>query len=495
MLLLLACIGVITSTAQVTEQVQHTLEEYRYCLMNSNKKRIKEIVDESFRIGVYQQPYASNLFASFLDHIEAPDSVSWDSVQNTKEDIVCMVNYHFRDTIISSTVTFSVKGKLLYSDWLDQKGFNFWRKRPSVYVTSIPFKLINGKMFIKARLNNTEEPLNMIFDTGADGMALRADLKDKCDVKISRSHTANMPGGGMQVNLSEGNALVLDSITISQQNLVLFKYLGKGVDGIIGGSNLFRYYITEVDFDEQLIRLYKHGQFIPPLNYTANNMLYANGVPTVPFSIYKEGHVFETEFIFDTGAGYEAILFGNGVKELERDSITKVIHPLYYSYNASLGHRTKTMIGKADSIYFSNMCFKNTLLAMEEYNPANHGRLNVKGSIGINTLCRFNWIIDLTSYKVHSKVNTLGELPMNFTMDSFLIGYRGTNLVVLSKVSSEVQPNGHLKVGDRIMAIDDVLAINLTETKLKRLLKKSEVTLKVMHRQEREEKIVVLNLN
>lgn len=493
--LLLVCLGATISCSnsqnlKLEKNVVETLNKYAQCLMDADSELIKEITDEKFRLGVYDEPIASYMFDAFLKSVEAADSVYWGELQKDGSHFFCDVFYVYGAKEVHSQVTFSDKGKLLLSDWLDKKGFNLDRKEPSVLVASIPFEVREDKIFIKARLNDTDRELNMIFDTGADGMALLTSLQDECGVKITRSQTTSVPGGQMQVNLSEGNNLVLDSLVIPRQNLVLFETIAKGVDGIIGGSNFFRQYITEMDFDNHVIRLYKHGAFTAPEKYKSSFMKYATGVPTVPFHIYKDDHVFESEFIFDTGAGYEAILFGSGMKELQEDSIMQRIPARYYSYNQSVGYKSKIAIGQVDSITFTNMCFKDVYFAMEPYNESSHGRHQVMGSIGIKSLIKFNWIIDLTAYKVYSAPNKRTHLAENFVLDSHLIGYVREQLRVLRPVDE--QKDCQLHSGDFILSINGVEAQELTTDRLADMLQGEKVELLIFSVEDKMKKNVVL---
>ncbi len=471
-------ISPLYASSQSNPVVQNTLQKYKQCLINKDASLIKDIVDKSFRLDVYEQPYSSGMFASFLKIAQAPDSVYWD--EPTEADVGkldCMVYYVLGEQTLSSLVTLSGSGQLLFSDWLDSRGRSFYRRVPSEFVTSIPFKFVDNKIIIKARLNKSDTELNMLFDTGADGMALRTDLQEKCGVKITRSQSTNVPGGQMQVKMSDGNNLVLDSLIIPRQSLVLFdNILSKEIHGIIGGSNLFRNFITEVDFDNNVIRLYKHGIFKATENYQQCNMTYVTGVPTVPFQIYCNGHEFKSEFIFDTGAGYEAIMFGSGMKQLEHSGIDTHIPVLYESYNYSVGHKEKIVIGSTDSVTLANMTFRKVNLAMEPYKAESHGRHNVLGSIGIKTLSRFNWIVDLTAYQIYSKPNNNSHLPMDFILNGYAVEYFGQYLRVVRSLSQVKNTDDtSLKSGDYILKLNDIPALELTTEKLEHIIQSKQV--------------------
>lgn len=456
---------------------EQTMQLYRQCLVNADKSLINKIASTDFRAGVYQQPISKDMFVSFLRLMQMPDSLYWDDLQQAGDESFRMVHYVFADKKTSSRVYFAPDGKLLFSDWIDQQGLGLSRKKASTFVASVPFEYEGGKIIITAKLNDSDKPLRMLFDTGADGMALTKSLQEVCGVQITNEQSANVPGGQVQVSKSDNNTLVLDSLSIPRQSLVLFEHIAKGIDGIIGGANLFRNYITAMDFENKQINLYSLGDFNAPDGYHASNMAYAGGVPTVPFHIYKDEHHFESEFIFDTGAGYSAILFGSGMKRLESDSISKFVTPQYYSYNQSLGGRTKISIGQTDSIAFAGISFSNANLAMEPYSEKNHARHHVLGSIGIKSLSRFDWIVDLVSYQIYTKENSFSELPMDFVFQGWLLGYEGNNLKVLLPVSQERMES--LQVGDEILSFGKCNPSAMTADKLNKELQKKKINLQI----------------
>ncbi len=473
---------------EIEQESEKTMQQYKECLLTGNKKLIRDMVSESFRAGVYQQPISLQMFSSFLDVIQMPDSIFWGNLQLNEDEIFRIVHYIFGEDEIISNVTFSENGKMLFSDWIDQKGFGIYRQRESKYICTVPFELKDNKIIIRARLNDSDRTLRMLFDTGADGMALVKKWREECKVEITRSQTTNVPGGQMQVNMSENNKLILDSLAIPNQSLILLENIGNDIDGIIGGANLFRKYITEINFDTKEIKLYTLGKFAPGKEYKSSDLTYFNGVPTVDFNIYKDGHHFESNFIFDTGAGYNAILFGSGMKKLLNDNIDKIITPNFFSYNRSLGNTSKISIGQTDSIKFNHMCFKNVYLAMEAYNPQNHGRHNVMGSIGIKSLSKFNWIVNLVDYKIHTTPNRFTKLPSDFELNGYLFGYNEDRLMVIRPVSAE--KNENLTPGDYILSIGNVKSEELTDSRLENILQKNKIKL-IINKAEGSEKIIL----
>ncbi|MCH4552549.1 retropepsin-like aspartic protease [Aestuariibaculum lutulentum] len=471
--------------SQGTEQEFNTLNAYKSCLLKGDKTLIDEIISKDFRFAVYQHPVATNSFKDFIEKARKPNTMYWDAVSEINGQRTCKVHYVFGEKEEISNVVFSKEGKLLYSDYLDQKGFNFNRYGISKKIATFPFIYDRGSIILKAKLNDSDKVLNMLFDTGADGLALKADLQQEIGVKITEARKVFVPGGEMTVNYSSGNTLILDDFVLKNQNMVMFPKIKPGLDGIIGGSNFFRSYITEVNFERHEIILYSFGENDFFKDYNTTTFRYSEGVPTIPLTISSEGNTFESEFILDAGAGYQAIMFGSGTKLQNEDLLVNSMTPLFNTYNVSVGHKTPVQIGLVDSISFAGLTFENSSLAVESYEEARHNGHNVLGSIGIQFLRRFNWVIDLNTYNLYTKMNA-EMLPLDFVVNDYLIGFVNNVLVVKRNLTTEegtdASDKDPLKLWDRIISIEGKLSNELTASEISKLQQKENLTFKVIRK-------------
>ncbi|MBD0835385.1 retropepsin-like aspartic protease [Aestuariibaculum suncheonense] len=472
--------------SQDFNQEFNTLNTYKACLLKGDKTLIEDFISNDFRLGVYQAPMATNFFRNFIDNVGKPNTIYWDAIVEDNGQRRCTVHYVYGDKEEVSNVVFSADGKLLYSDYLDTKGFNLNRYEESKKIATFPFVYDRGSIILKAKLNDSDKVLNMLFDTGADGLALKADLQEAMNVKITEERKVFVPGGEMTVNFSAGNTLSLGDFTLKNQNMVMFPKIKQGIDGIIGGSNFFRNYITEVNFERHEIVLYSFGENDFFDDYNATTFRYSEGVPTIPISINSEGNTFESEFILDAGAGYQAIMFGSGTKLQDEDLIIKSMTPLYNSFNTSVGHQTPVQIGLVDSISFAGLTFKDATFALESYEEGRHKGHNVLGSIGIQFLRRFNWVIDLNTYKFYTRMNTKTMLPLDFVIDNYLIGFVNNVLVVKRNLSTEqgtdASESDPLKLWDRIISIEGTSAKELNDTLISKLQQKETLKFQVSRR-------------
>ncbi len=461
---------------------QNILKDYKDAIMKKDKAMFIKFADSDFRIGVYEGDMAKYYAEYILSRSTLPDSLYFGKRYKCDNYIKQEVHYCYsggKERI--SSITFSEKGKILFSDFFDEI-FNFRRFKESVKVGEIPFVYENESIIIETRLNGSNKVFKMLFDTGADGMALVKSLKDEANVKTVEKRSTKLPGGTMSVDFSRGNSVIIGNIKLVNQNMVMFPRIKKGCDGIIGGSNLFRSYITEVDFDKQKIILYSFGKFKPTEEYNQADLSYHDGMPNLKLQIFSDKHCFNTEFIMDTGAGYEAIMFGPGTKGQNKELLDKHIPSLYSLYNYSVGHKSRIRIAKTDSISFAGLNFPASTIAIEPYDIYKHRGHSVKGSIGIKLLRRFNWIVDLTSHKLYTTANKYSRLPMDFVIKGFMFGYEGDKLMVKFYLNHYGPKSVEIEDGDEVLEINGIDVKLLTHEKLNDILHGSKVKLKLLRK-------------
>lgn len=76
-------------------------------------------------------------------------------------------------------------------------------------VASIPFEIVENGIAIKIKLNKADREFLMLFDTGADGMALNPDSAYKAGVVVTKSKSASVVGGSQQVQYSADNTIYI----------------------------------------------------------------------------------------------------------------------------------------------------------------------------------------------------------------------------------------------------------------------------------------------
>ncbi|MCZ4243179.1 retropepsin-like aspartic protease [Pedobacter punctiformis] len=331
----------------------------------------------------------------------------------------------------------------------------------------IPFEMKNGSIILSVKINQSQKPLKLLFDTGADGMALSEALADSLGLKISRKQSTSVVGGNMEISISTGNDVHLDSFVLKNQSIAIFKKLDQETDGIIGNS-MTSSFITKIDFDNKILSLYdfdgyqyEKGGTAVPVNFS--------GVYSIPGSVNisaektNEGH-----FIFDTGASYYLICFRPFVKQ--NRLLVNGFKPEYQGSTTSMGISTPTFSGQAASFSFNAMpkikAMPITLMAgggqSESWTPG------FDGSIGMRLISRYNFTINRKKNEIHLMPNSSFKNPLDFTLNNYLLGFNETGKLVVQGIIRVLTETLPIKKGDEIEKINGISSQEILKEPLKR---------------------------
>lgn len=331
----------------------------------------------------------------------------------------------------------------------------------STLKVKIPFETDNGAIILKVKINGSQRPLRLLFDTGADGMALSQDLADSIGLKVSGKQKASVVGGSMDIAVSEGNVVQLDSFELPDQRIAIFKELPKGTDGIIGNI-IARRYVTKVDFDKKELSLYDFEGYEYEEKGTVVPITIPSGLFIIPGTLsIAAGQAHRAEFVFDTGAAYQLICFRPFVKK--NRLLVSGFKPEYHGSTSSMGVTTPTFSGKAASFSFSNMpVIKEmpvTLMAgggqSEDWNPG------FDGSIGARLISRYNFTINLKKKEIHLVANKSYDYPHDFAIGGYLFGFDGEGALVIQGLTAMGNPHLKLKQGARLKSLNGLSAQQL----------------------------------
>lgn len=325
---------------------------------------------------------------------------------------------------------------------------------------TVPIEIINGSIFITLKLNDTTRPLRLLFDTGADGMAVTQALADSIGLKVSRKQHTSVVGGNMEISVSEGNTVHLGTFAVKNQSIALFKELNRGADGLIGNV-ITKRYITKVDYDKKELSLYDPvgyqyedgGKTIPITS--PNGLFLLPGTLSISQDKPKSG-----SFVFDTGASYGLICFRPFVKQ--NRLLVDGFKPDYISSTTSMGMNTPTFTGRALSFSFGHIEeMKNLLVTLmsgggevENWNPG------FDGSVGARLISRYNFTINVQKMEIHLTPNHCYPYPSDFVLGEYLIGFNENGkLQVLEDIKFNKQ--AMLKPGSIIESIDHIKSSDL----------------------------------
>ena len=171
---------------------------------------MKPWLSDKFSVGVYTMPTSARMLQGIAERYPV-DSISLERIDNSDGARRMRLSVSGRGKTGSSDLYLDDNNRIIYFDLFDRL-YGVEKYRPSTLVAVIPFQLVDGSIVVSATLNNSKRPLRLLFDTGADGMALNKAVADSLVLAVSRRQSTSVVGGNMQVSISSGNTLHLDTL-------------------------------------------------------------------------------------------------------------------------------------------------------------------------------------------------------------------------------------------------------------------------------------------
>ena len=324
-------------------------------------------------------------------------------------------------------------------------------------VTTIPFEMVHGAIVLKIKINSSSKTLKLLFDTGADGMALSKQLADTIGLKVTRSNNASVVGGAMQINVSDGNEVHFENgFALQNQGIAIFPQMDKGLDGIIGNTMTKRY-ITKIDFNNYQLSLYEFDGYTYEKGGTIVPITVPAGLFIIPGNVeIVAGKTYTGNFVFDTGASYNLICFRPFVRQ--NKLLVSGFQSAYQASTVSMGVASPTFNGNASSFSFANTAaIKNmpiTLMAgggqNENWNPG------FDGSIGMGIISRYNFTINRKKNEIHLVPNHTYNYPMNFSLHNYVLGFNLKGELEVQGTVNSANTESIIPKGARITSINGI---------------------------------------
>ncbi len=310
-------------------------------------------------------------------------------------------------------------------------------------------------MLIKARINNIEDTLNFILDTGSGGISLDTATCEELKIKHSPSgRTINGIAGIKEVDFARNNDLVLPGLKVKGLDFYVNDYeilstvYGVKIDGIIGYS-FFSRYIVKINFDSTNIEVFEPGTIRYPSGGYLLHPLFSS-LPIQHLRI-KDTRTINANFYLDTGAGLCFLLS----RDFINDSafLMKKRKPLMVE-TQGLGGKKKMMITVIKEVKIGPYIFRKVPAHImdDEFNATSYPYLG--GLIGNDILKKFNVVFNYKKREVHL-------LPNNHYNEPFDYSYTGMSIYNLDgkiTIDDIVKDSPAFKAGFK--KDDVILAVN-----------------------------------
>lgn len=328
----------------------------------------------------------------------------------------------------------------------------------SKQIGEIPF-IIDEAGFIIIELKiNQKSVSNFILDTGASGTVLDDDIATQLNLSFKDGEFRSTGSNGTVSNLKKTTEqkisitekVVLKGIEFSVMDL---SFLGE-INGIIG-FDLFRNFVSQINFDTSKIIFYKKKGKPNRDGYQAVKFVETYCTPEIDVSFSLEnGETFNGKVLFDTGnLAYPLIINTPYKTKYNLPSKFKSLIPvegrgIHSKSQSEKGIIKSLKLGKFElgemTVSLSNA--ENGVLSREGY----------MGIIGLEYISKFNIIIDYHRKKIHLKPNNSFLNPFEFPLSGIGLEEENNEIIIktVSKISDAYKQG--LRKGQRLVSINGI---------------------------------------
>jgi hypothetical protein len=335
---------------------------------------------------------------------------------------------------------------------------------------TIPFKLVNNHIYVFVTING--HAFRFILDTGARNVLLnqsakRAGIKSKGALQAGGAGRKSVNAGfGKVKKLVIGGKIKLTNQDFAVLAMPGFRNVeGTQFDGLVG-YELFKRFVTRIDYANQKLTFIKPGDFDPTDAGTAVPFTSAGGgIPFVKGSI--DG--IPSEFEVDTGSRAALSLFAPFAKA----------HNLYSRYEATnkatvgwgVGGSAKGRVARGGKLAIGKVSFKNPVVELSTSQKGALARKQIAGNIGDEILKRFTVTFDYAHRRMYLKPNENYGKPMNYDRSGMWINRQGTGFIVKSVMADGPADKADLKAGDVITQVNGKLSAKIGLPEFRKMLR------------------------
>ncbi len=365
---------------------------------------------------------------------------------------------------------------------------------PAEKLTEFPFRLLSGGIIlVKAQLDDYQDSLNFVLDTGSGGISLDSTTAVYLGVKTEpSSRTVRGIAGMKTVQFAYGHNLKLPGLVVEKLDFhindydILTSAYGIHIDGIMGFSFL-RHYVVSINYDDSTIRVYSPGTFKYPRGGYMLKPKFTN-IPIEKASL-RDNNAFTSSFYFDTGAGLCLLLNEETVAD---SSLLKKKRKRFKTEAQGLGGRKEMSITVIREVKIGNYKFKSVPVYIfdDEFDVTSYPVLG--GLIGNDLLRRFNIVVNYPNHEIFIKPNSHFKDVFDYSytgLGMYLIDGAITITDIMEKSPAET---AGFQVGDVVLGVGNNFTGNIQAYKT--LLQNANSKIDILINREGEVKLVRLKI-
>ncbi len=322
----------------------------------------------------------------------------------------------------------------------------------------ISFKQFSGGVVVlKARVNDFNDSLNFILDTGSGGISLDSVTCERLQINSQESDkTIRGIAGVRNVRFAYNNTLHLPGLQVDSLNFhindyeILSSVYGEHIDGIIGYSFLNRY-IVKINYDSSRISVFTKGTTrYPKGGFVLRPLLIS--IPIQGGRIREQSEEVHGRFYFDIGAGLCLLLSADfAADSVKFNAKKKMLH----TQAEGLGGKAQMRITTVKEFRIGPYRFRKVPAYVfdDEYNVTSYPYLG--GLIGNDLLRRFNITLNYEKREIHLLPNSHYRDPFDYAYTGLGFYFYDGEIRVTDIMKDSPAELAGFKLDDVIMAINN----------------------------------------
>jgi len=330
---------------------------------------------------------------------------------------------------------------------------------------NIPFEYVNDFIVLDVTLNNFFK-LKFIFDTGAEHTILtKRSITDILGVPYVRRFT--LMGADMSTELhaylARGLHISLGTVQANNQAILVLEedyfqfeeFMGMKVHGIMG-ANFFRGYQVRLNYQRQVITLYRPNGFNPGKDrYQELDIEIYRSKPYLQADLeVQKDSTLPVKLLIDTGASLSLLLYTDTDPNLEPPPTV-----IPSNVGKGLGGYLEGYLGRVDELNFADFKMANIITNFQDTIIYRDSSLmnNRNGIMGNKVLSRFDIVIDYWNEKLYMRPNKHYDDAFKYDRSGLLIIASGPNLstyTVQSVIPGSPAAEAGLQKGDVLKTLN-----------------------------------------
>ncbi|HSE62327.1 MAG TPA: aspartyl protease family protein, partial [Thermoanaerobaculia bacterium] len=307
-------------------------------------------------------------------------------------------------------------GLVLVAALLAHPGSRVAAADPPRAIADVPFALNGHVIFLPVSVNGSPAG-SFVLDTGAQGSSLNTRTANTLRLPLGRGGTSHGAGGAVASHRLTGVTLGVGEARLEKLDLAAIELAplesntGRPIDGILG-SDLFRRYVVEIDYETKLMRLYEPSGFEAEGRGASLPLRFEDQHPYVRAAVTLPGRgVLDGEFVLDLGSNFALILLPSFIEEKKlRDSLPPTIE----TFGRGVGGEVGLPIGRASRLQIGAHALEAPVTAFPR--SGTFGRKGKAGNIGSAVLRRFRLTFDYPRSRMFLEPNGRFGDPFEFDM-------------------------------------------------------------------------------